>query len=488
MKIHIQALVLIAALLFSSASHAQSVEPTYPADASFHYVGTTEYWITETVSVYSESSGTFVSGPSTVVEEGIIAAELWVDTVLVAPQAGESTTTGQITVIRGTPAGRQVGDPLTAASLLAPFGIGVTDDGIVKTVGITDTEVTVDVSADDSDDWSISAGELNAEGVIVETDDQNQTWVTSDLDYNFEITAQPGGSIFVAQEELSTKEMQGDVPPVEGTVVIERTVFSMFNGSPSSNEPITSFHYPVTTEYRITEKVSVYSESSGTFVSGPSTVVDQGFISSELWIDTVLVAPQAGESTTTGQITAVRGTPAGRQVGDPLTAASLLAPFGIGTTDVGNVRTIGSTDTEVTVDVSADESDDWNISAGELNAAGFIFETDDQNRIWVTSGLDYNLEITAQPAGNLGNSFVVQEILLTREIQGDVPAVEGTVLLERRQVSVFVPGSTTAIPTLSMYGLIFASFGMMLIAGRRLRKIRCREHLSHPGSCVTGAR
>jgi hypothetical protein len=232
-----QALVLMVGLLFASASHAQTGEPQYPADASFHFVGTTEFVVIETVRVYSETSGNFLPGLSPVVEEGTVTSELWVDTVLVDAQPsapGESTATGVITTVRGTPAADQVGEPLTESLLLAPYGIGVTDNGPIRTAGVTESNVQITISNDNLDEWSGGTGDLYAEGLRLETDNQNLTWVTSGFFYNFDIEAQSNGdgtNTFVAQEVFFTTEIQGEVPAVEGTIFLERRVASTFNGT-----------------------------------------------------------------------------------------------------------------------------------------------------------------------------------------------------------------------------------------------------------------
>lgn len=236
-----QALVLIAALVFSSAGTAQAAEPQVPIDASFYFEGTTEFLVVETVSTYSASSGTFVRGPTTQVDSGNTTSELWIDTELVGAQpapTGGWTLTGKITAVRGTEAGARVGEPLTASLLLAPFGIGVTEMGNIRSAGLTESEVTTLISDGNPGEWSLDMGDLVAEGIRIETDDQNQSWLTSSLRYRFEMEAlnSSDGISFSATEILGTSEIQGDVPAVEGTVILERTVFYSFNGESTGVE------------------------------------------------------------------------------------------------------------------------------------------------------------------------------------------------------------------------------------------------------------
>jgi hypothetical protein len=199
----------------------------------------TEFLVLETPRVYSESEGTFLGGQTTVIDGGIIDSELWVgswfDGVQHVSGAGQEewTATGKITSIRGTQAGIRVGDPLTPSVLLAPFGIGVFDNGPVRTLGIFESDAEIQVIKDMMGEWVNGLGNLRAEGIEFETIPQGATFATSGLFYEFEIEAafhSDGTNSVRAQELLEIKEIQGPVPPTDGTVFLETRVVSVFDG------------------------------------------------------------------------------------------------------------------------------------------------------------------------------------------------------------------------------------------------------------------
>lgn len=231
---------VLSALAFTPPALAGPVVPDGPIDAWFHFVGMTEFAVFETPRVYSESEGTFVSGPTMAVEGGIIASELWIgawfDAVQHVPGVGQDewTATGKLTSISGTQAGARLGEPLTASLILAPFGIGVFDDGTVRTAGIFQSNAEITVIKDMMGEWAVGIGELAAEGIKIETLPDGALLATLGLLYQFEIEAElhsDGTNMVRARELLQTNEVQGSVPPTDGTVLLETRVVSVFEGS-----------------------------------------------------------------------------------------------------------------------------------------------------------------------------------------------------------------------------------------------------------------
>ncbi len=175
------------------------------------------------------------------VESETAASELWIEALFVDAQhvppaaPNEFTATGKITLIKGTQAGIRLGSPLTASVLLAPFGIGVVDNGSTKTAGVTESEAQINFNNYNLGKWTSGIGKLSPEGIKLETDEtQNATYITFSRLYNFEINADSisdGTNTVMAQEVFNTREMQGAISPVDGTVFLERTVLSSFRES-----------------------------------------------------------------------------------------------------------------------------------------------------------------------------------------------------------------------------------------------------------------